>query len=508
MGFFSFGKKQPAEQPGATPDAAPTGAFVPQPDKARKFFEHARTIAQTGNAEYALMLFAKGLRLDPSGDAKFGATPPEGGRHEDAWRIAVNHFKSGGKPATKEQIKELDGPGPIEKFVQAEYIWWRDPKNLDALFKMLETAGKAGQVEFGGWIAKTALEIVKAHPKQSKALWMKAKTHFTAVEAWGEAHMCVEQAVHLDPTDTQLAADLKELTARHALKRGGYDKTSGQSTGLKSNLKDAEKQQERQDAQAITVTEETEAKNIERARAELEANPMSGDAVQKLGTLLRRRGTVEAEEEAYTVLMGGFERLREYRVKMLAGEIRVGQARRRREAAAKALQADPENAGLKEEYAKVRLELLDLEGRELREKQKNFPTDRSIKFELGRIEFELGNHDDAMAAFQSCKDEAKLRIASTHMLGRCFAASGWHGEAIGEFREALQGLGTGEGERELPIKYDLMVSLMEQARAEKSGTSAREAGEICSAIVRRDISYRDIRNKRKEIDALMKELPT
>ena len=52
-----------------------------------------------------------------------------------------------------------------------------------------------------------------------------------------------------------------------------------------------------------------------------------------------------------------------------------------------------------------------------------------------------------------------------------------------------------------------MVSLMEFARAERNGTHAREAGEICSVILRRDISYRDIRAKRKEIDALMKEFP-
>ena len=58
-----------------------------------------------------------------------------------------------------------------------------------------------------------------------------------------------------------------------------------------------------------------------------------------------------------------------------------------------------------------------------------------------------------------------------------------------------------------PLKYDLMLSLMELARAEKNPVHAREAGEICSAIVRRDISYRDIRSKRKEIDALVKELP-
>jgi hypothetical protein len=49
---------------------------------------------------------------------------------------------------------------------------------------------------------------------------------------------------------------------------------------------------------------------------------------------------------------------------------------------------------------------------------------------------------------------------------------------------------------------------MELSRSERNGAYAREAGEICSAIVRRDISYRDIRAKRKEIDALMKDMPT
>jgi hypothetical protein len=52
-----------------------------------------------------------------------------------------------------------------------------------------------------------------------------------------------------------------------------------------------------------------------------------------------------------------------------------------------------------------------------------------------------------------------------------------------------------------------MLSLMELAKSERNGSYAREAGEICSAIVRKDISYRDIRSRRKEIDALAKEYP-
>lgn len=503
MGLFSFGKKQPSEPSsakGGSPGngSAPAGAFVPQPEKARKFFDHAKTMADTGNYEYALMLYAKGFRLDPS--------PVD--KHEEFYKLAANFFRSGGKPATRENLKELDGPGPIDKFAQAEYVWARDLLNMDASFRLLETAAKAGQFEFGAWVAPKVLDLLRKQKKQSKAMWMKAKDLLSGVEAWAEAFACVEEAVKIDPADTQLSADLKDLTARHALKAGGYDRAETQQPGgFRALVKDQSKQQALQDASAITGDEETMARNLERARKDYEENPGAPDAVQKLGVLLRRLATPESEDEAVSVFLSGFERLKEYRFKMMAGEIRVSQLRRKVSAALKAHEADPENAAAKAQWQELRSQLLDLEGRELREKQRNYPTDRSIKAELGRIEFELGNYEDAMAAFQACKDEAKLRIMSTHMLGKCFAAENWHAEAIGEFREALQALGVGEGDKELPIKYDLMNSLIELARAERNGAYAREAAEICSAIVRRDIGYRDIRTKRKDIDALLKELP-
>jgi tetratricopeptide (TPR) repeat protein len=137
---------------------------------------------------------------------------------------------------------------------------------------------------------------------------------------------------------------------------------------------------------------------------------MSADVIQRLGTLLRRRGTDESENEAHAVFMTGFERLSEYRFKMFAGEIRVSQMRRRVAAALKAAEANPADEAARAAHAAIRRELLDLEGAELRERQRNYPTDRSIKADLGRIEFELGNFEEAMASFQACKDDAKLRI--------------------------------------------------------------------------------------------------
>ena len=503
MGLFSFGKKKPdapseagsgTEGTGQSTSAA--GGFVPQPEKARKFFDHGRTIAATGNAEYALMLYAKGFRFDPRSVDQ----------HKAMYQIAMQFNAAGGKPAGREHVKELDGPSPIDKFALAEYVWMRDLLNADALFRLLEATAKSGQFEFAAFLAPKALDVLRRQKKQSKSSWMKAKGLLAAVEATGEALVCVEEALRVDPSDTQLAADLKETTARHALKQGGYDKTdSTQAGGFRANIRDAAKQQQLQDQNAIVQSEETEARILENARKDFAERPGAADAVQKLGTLLRKLGTAEGEEEAFGVFMAGFEATSEYRFKAAAGEIRVNQLRRKVAAALKATEANPDDASAKSAYAELRAQLLDLEARELRERQKNYPTDRSIKAELGRIEFELGNFEDAMAMFQSCKDEVKLRIYATHMLGRCFAAEGWHSEAVGEYREALQGLGVGESDRELPIKYDLMLALMELSRVEKNATYAREAGEICSAIVRRDISYRDIRVRRKEIDAILKD---
>ena len=51
-----------------------------------------------------------------------------------------------------------------------------------------------------------------------------------------------------------------------------------------------------------------------------------------------------------------------------------------------------------------------------------------------------------------------------------------------------------------------MLSLIDLARENQSMEEAREAAEICSAIVRKDIGYRDIRTKRKEVDSLIKEI--
>lgn len=79
-------------------------------------------------------------------------------------------------------------------------------------------------------------------------------------------------------------------------------------------------------------------------------------------------------------------------------------------------------------------------------------------------------------------------------------------EAMDEFKEALARLEPSERHRELEVRYDLMASQIAHARTERDIGLAREALQNCTEILRKDIAFRDIRARRKELDTLIREL--
>ena len=261
-----------------------------------------------------------------------------------------------------------------------------------------------------------------------------------------------------------------------------------------------------EEQESLSGGQDIEERNLERAKRDFEENPMSPEAISRYAQLLKRRATPEAEELAHGVYITGYERLGEYRFRMQAGDIKIGQLRRKAAQAKEKFDQTPSDLVLKTEFADAIRELRELEGSEFRERVQKYPTDRGLKVDLGRVEFDLGNYENAMQLFQSAKEEGKYRVRAGFMLGRSFAAMGWHNEAIHEFRESLATIDATMKEIEIDIRYELMLSLIELARQEKSPASAKEAFDICSAIVRTNIGYRDIREKRKDIDQLRKDL--
>jgi len=495
--WFNFRKSTAASGTSSGDSAAASDpGFQPQPDKAAKWFEHARVASLQANHAYALHCFACGIKLDPGNMAA----------HQAMWEAAVQYFNGQGKPAAGREVKDIDGPRPVDRFAAAEFAWMKDLNSVSRAIEALNAAAKAQQIEFGRWAAPRIKNIVfrQNTKKPNKKEFVAAKDAFAAVGAWDEAFQCGEQAVRLDPRDNQLINELKELTAQRAIAQGGYAQNAGQEGGFRGSIRDAEKQKALEEQGTLSGGAETEARNLDRARAEYEANVLSPEAVTRYAALLKR--SPELEERAFEVYMKAFQELREYRFRMFAGDIRILQARRELLRLRERMEAAPEDSSAREAYEHQRRVVTDVEAGEYRERAAKYPTDKAIKYELGRLEFERGAFESAMPHFQAAKEDARYRVNAAWFLGRCFAAEGWHQEAIGEFREALAALDASDKDRELEVKYDLMLSLMTAAGSDSSLAMAKEAAEICSGIVRKNIGFRDVRTKRKELDQLVRDL--
>ena len=471
--------------------------FEPQPEKARKFFDHARTVGETDQLDYSLKLWANGLKFDPGNMAA----------HQGMYEVACK-FHERASAASGKDLKEIEGPGPVDKMVVAEYTWMRDLNNVSAAMRFMEAAGNAGQSSVGQWLAPKLLNMLRnaMQKKPQKKVWVQAIDLFSEVEAWNEAFASGEEAQRLDPSDGALEQRLRQLTAARAIQQGGYQQNYGQTGGFRAQVRDSDKQRQLEAANSISGSGGSEEIAMDKARKDFEDNPMSPEAINRYGSLLRKRGQGDDEARAIEVFLAGYKRLNEYRFKMNADDLRIAQLRRAERLAREQLEQAPDNPQLQMTQQAARTKLLELEGEIYRERVSKYPTNREMKADLGRIEYELGRYEDAMAAFQAAKDDPKLRVNSAWMLGRCFSKEGWHSEAVSEYKEALGAIDATQAEKELDVKYDLMLALIELAKLEKSGAHAKEAADICSAIVRKNIGYKDVRVRRKEVDELIRTL--
>ncbi len=238
-----FGKKKPSD--GDNGDNGKESApFEPQPEKARKWFEHARAAADTYNYEYALWCYANGIRLDPMTISA----------HEAMYEAAVQYFNGAGKPASGREVRKIEGPHAIEKFAAAEFAWLKDINNGSLALKFLDAAVKADQWagEIGRWHAPRVLNVLRRQRKPSKSSFLQAKDLFPKLGAWVEAIAAGVDALQLDPADAALEDELKDLTAERAMDQGRYAEAGGEEGGFRKFVKDIDKQRELEEAEAIS----------------------------------------------------------------------------------------------------------------------------------------------------------------------------------------------------------------------------------------------------------------
>jgi len=466
------------------------------PEKAQKFFDHARVSHDSTNYPYAMHNWLMGLRQDPRsmvGMQGFFSSAAEFRNTPDAKR-----------GLDKETTRAIGNKSDVERYLQALIEFALRPADPSLAVRAAESGCKLKLLEPGHFLAEAAFKLVVGDKKPRKDFLLRLADAFNNVGKFDRAVTALESAQRLDPTDGDLAQRIRQMAAAATMTRGGYEQ-SGQSGGFRANIRDAQGQRRLDEENRIVKTEDSLDRLVAAAKEDYEKRPEDSAALGKLADRLRERGRPEDEEAAYALYMKGFELHNAFRFRQAAGDLRIRQANRRvsqlRELAEKA----PQDEMLLSILATETKAKYELEVEEFKLRSAAYPTDLKLKFELGKRYFFLERFEDAIGYFQEAQDEPSNRIYVLNYLGQSFLKTGWTDEAIEIFRRALE-LRDMLPETQMELRYFLLCALQSKAESSNDLAAAEEGDKLASSIAIQQINYRDIRSRRDGLKKLIAKI--
>jgi len=482
------------------PSSGPGSGETPHefsPEKARKFFERARDVHEATNYEYAMTLWLNGLRLDPTNlEAVISFI-----RSCDAFLAS----KDGSRGPSKDTVNQFSGKGEVDRYLGYLLQFGVKPGDTEAAIHSAEIALKIGARESAAWLAERAFAAAGREKKPRKAHFVSVLDLFESLQKFDKALQAGEIAVRIDNTDARLQNRVRNLAAESTMSKGGYDNT-GAEGGFRSNIKDSDKQRKLEESERVVKTEDQLTSQINETNAEYEKNPTDKPTITKLAKLLIERKTPQDIEKALHVLDKAYKDTQEYRFRRDANDLRLRIARAKVERLREAAEKNPDDPDSRTAYAEAQTAYTNAEIKEYEARVAAYPSDRGLKFELGRRLFDAGRYDDCIALLQDAKTDPKLKQKSQQYLGQAFQAIGFFDGAIDTYRAALEGVSSSESEIGMELRYGLMVSLQGRAEETRDIGSAEEAYKIASGIAIQSFSYKDIRTRREVLKDLVNKL--
>ncbi|MCC6425199.1 MAG: hypothetical protein IT435_00125 [Phycisphaerales bacterium] len=503
MGIFGWkksGDEKKADAVGAAAGAAGGQAAGAEsafsPEKASRFFDHARTAHETMNFPYAMQLWLSGMRLDPTNMPAL----------ESFFRSVASFLeKTDGKGRPEKDVtKPISGGSPVDRYLLALLDWGMRPLEPTAAVRATELGAAIGLKEPIHWIGMRAFNCALRDKKPRKDLLIKLKEATSKAGAFDLSVQCAEAALRLDPTDGPLATEIRNLSAQATMNKGGFENT-GEAGGFRANIKDAEKQRLLEAQDAIVKTSDTMDILIKAAEDEHAKRPTDIATVQVLIKRLMERARPEDEAKALRLMDEMYAITKQFGFREQAGDLRMRIADRKLRALKETAEARPNDATARANLDKAQRDFLEYELEEFKLRVEAYPTDLGRKYRLAQRYFNLGLMDESIALFQESQNDPKLRGESLKFLGRSFLKIGWVGEAIETFRRALDSRDL-LPDLSMEVKYDLMRALKAKGQQDRDLGSAEEAEKIASSIAMQQITYRDIRQQRDELKKLIGDL--
>lgn len=456
-------------EPGKSP-SAPTPPPPPSTGKGRAFFDQAEQVAETGNWDYAIAMYLEGILREPENVVN---------GHQRLREVSLKRKAQGGKNAgLLEGMKRRPTKDPVTSLVNAEYLLAKEPGNSQHMEQVLKAAMALKHPDLIKWICDILSESQRLATKRNRRLLLVLTHAYKDISQYGPAMQVCELAKLMDPSDNATAELLRSLSADFTLKKGGY----GQKGSFTKGVKDMEKQKELAQSDLITQSREYLEQQITRSRQDYLGSPTVAGKINAFVDALIKFEDESFENEAIDVLTKAHLDTKAYQFKLRIGDIRIRQMIRRTRKI--------KEAGDKAAYLEQLKRQLHFEMDEFAERAINYPTDLSIKFELGVRQLALGKYDEAIGSFQQAQRDPRRHLRALNYLGQAFSAKTMYHEAAETYERALNTELTEDRAKE--IHYNFADVL------EKMGDFKR-AQEQFSEVAQIDYNYKDVRQRLENI---------
>ena len=486
----SAAEGQGAEGTGPAAPLAPAESITPEARQtADGYFERGIQATRRGNFDYALHLYMDGLRLNPLDVEKghnglrelaqaWHGTSGSGGLMSVLMSVfaQVKGMISQTLGRTKDAMMDLLGAVT------------RSPQDITLLAQLMQTARRLNYMDVAIFWGECAREETLRAKKPQKQIFTTLADLYQGQEDYRKALDALTHAIKIDPGDRTLDQRCKNLAAQVSIASSKLESVKGFHDIILDKAQASKSAQ-----QQVVHTEEQLEAQYKELKARYEADPKNPHKIQALAECQHRRGHID---EAMALLQGALEQTKEYRFKMRMDDIRMAEVRRVLRGIDEQLEAEPGRADLQAKRDEIVRQSNAFELEVFIERQKQYPTDMSIRFDLGLREYQVGRFDDAIVSFQQATRDPKRRIQALNMLGRCFLAKKLYQEAQGQFETAIQQYELTTDPLAKELRYNLAMSF-------ESQNKLPQAVEWYSVIVQQDYQYQDAA---KRLEALRRKL--
>ena len=438
--------------------------------QAKEYFEKGIAALRKDNLDYASKLFEQSLKKEP-------------GFFECREALRLNQFKRAEKKSSFSKIfskttsSSLLPKGqlalrnnPVEAIEVAEQILNEDPYSVMGNKLLGEAATLAG-------FNKTALfawEWVMKQQPDDKNNTIKYCDALVSVGELSKADECCSELAKTHPEDLAVLQLSKNLSARLTMSEGGYDKVVEGEADYRAVLKNESEAVLLEQENRRSEQESTAESLIKEYEKRLESDVNNLKIIRSLAELYSRKKDFNRSVEYYKL----------FNKTNLRSDAGVDRAIVKARLANFDKQIESAESLEAEQLCKERDQF---EIKQIQQLSDSYPSDLSLRFELGVLQFKANDIQSAIKSFQRSQSSPHSEIASLTYLGQCFSKRGMNDMASRTLQNALDKKEVMDDEK-MDLYYQLGCVL------EKTG-KIEESIEQFKQIYERDIDYRDVSDR-------------